>query len=253
MTFPLDGLVWLLLLLGPLLILQRKVHFEIQALLLILTRRMDIVTVLFALLFLPGVFIHELSHFIVARLVGVRTGNFSVLPHNLGNGKLRLGYVETASSDVIRDSLIGAAPLLIGSFIVVYIAQVRFGFTSIINIFSFENPKMVLDALMNLRSVPDFWLWFYLLFAISSTMLPSASDRRAWLPLAGIFVLFGILGLFLGIGPWVLRNLLPTLNAGLRALALVFGISGAIHLLLLVPFFLFRSSLSKITGLEIQT
>jgi hypothetical protein len=29
-------------------------------------------------------------------------------------------------------------------------------------------------------SVPDVWLWFYLIFAISNAMLPSASDRESW-------------------------------------------------------------------------
>jgi hypothetical protein len=97
MTLQFDGFVWLLLLLGPLLLLQRKVHFELQAFLLILIRRMDIVSVLFSLLFFPGVFLHELSHYMVARIVGVRTGKFSLLPQNQGNGRLQLGYVETAA------------------------------------------------------------------------------------------------------------------------------------------------------------
>lgn len=252
MTFWLDGLVWLLLLLGPLLILQRKVHFEIQALLLLLVRRVDIVAVLFSLLFLPGVFLHEMSHFIIARLVGVRTGNFSLLPRNLGDGKLQLGYVEAATSDVIRDSLIGAAPLLFGSILITYIAQAKLGFDILAGVLptgSLENIPGVIQMIVKL---PDFWLWFYLLFIVSSTMLPSTSDRRAWLPLAGIVIFLGLLGIVLGIGPWMVENLGPALNTALRALALAFGISALIHLIMVVPIYLVRRIASKVTGLEVR-
>ena len=253
MVFQLDGFVWLLLLMGPLLILQRKVHFEIQAVLLFITRRIDIVTVLFSILFLPGVILHEFSHFVVARLVGVRTGKFSVIPRNLGNGKLQLGFVETAASDVFRDSLIGAAPLLLASFIIIYIAQAKLGFRSFVYVPGSMNIEIIFDFGINMLDVPDFWLWFYLLFTISSTMLPSASDRRAWLPLAGIVVLIGLIGLIMGIGPWVMSNLVPTLNSGLRVLAVVFGISMLIHLILVIPLFMLRKLLGKITRLDIRT
>jgi hypothetical protein len=252
MTFQFDGLVWLLLLLGPLLLLQRKVHFEIQAFLLILIRRMDIVTVLFSLLFLPGVFLHELSHYVVARIVGVRTGRFSLLPRNQGNGRLQLGYVETAASDVVRDSLIGAAPLIFGSVIIILIAQSRLGFNELDFTFNSQTPQIVWSTLQAILLVPDFWLWFYLLFAISSTMLPSASDRRAWLPFALIFFLLVIFGLLLGIGPWMADNLAPTLNRGLRVLALVIGISAIIHLLLVIPLYFARIISGRITGLAVR-
>ena len=68
---------------------------------------------IFSFIFLPGVFLHELSHFIMAKLLGVRTGRFSLLPQSLPDGRLQLGYVETTRSDIVRDSLIGAAPLIV--------------------------------------------------------------------------------------------------------------------------------------------
>ena len=61
----LDGLWWLLLLLGPLLLLQRSLHREIQVLFLVVTRRPDIAIALFSVLFFPGVLLHEGSHYLV--------------------------------------------------------------------------------------------------------------------------------------------------------------------------------------------
>ena len=66
----LNGLMWLLLLLGPLLFLQHHLHREIQAIFLLLTRRAEIAIMLFSLLFLPGVLLHEGSHYLAARYHG---------------------------------------------------------------------------------------------------------------------------------------------------------------------------------------
>ena len=117
-----DGLLWLLIALVLLVFLQRSLHREIQAVFLIITRRPGLTQSIFALIFLPGVFLHELSHFLAAKLLGVRTGKFSLIPQAQPNGKLRLGYVETASGGFVRDALIGAAPLVTGSLIVAYLA-----------------------------------------------------------------------------------------------------------------------------------
>ncbi len=110
----LTGLVWFIASLVPLVFLQRLLHREIQAVFLILTRSPKATIGLFSVLFLPGVLLHELSHFIVAKLLGVRTGNFSLVPRLTPEGQLILGYVETARSDYLRDSLVGMAPLLAG-------------------------------------------------------------------------------------------------------------------------------------------
>ena len=105
-----DGVLYLLILLGPLFILQRSLHRETQAIFLLLTRRTELAIILFSLLFFPGILLHESSHYLTARLLGVRTGKFSLVPRVQPGGRLQLGYVETASSDWLRDALIGAAP-----------------------------------------------------------------------------------------------------------------------------------------------
>src|SRR3972149_5364942 len=108
------GLIWFILMLLPLVLLQRLLHREIQAVILITTRNPPLTIGLFSILFFPGVFLHELSHFLMAKLLGVRTGSFSIIPRPLQNGRLQLGYVATAKTDIVRDSLVGAAPLIAG-------------------------------------------------------------------------------------------------------------------------------------------
>ncbi|HXD10703.1 MAG TPA: hypothetical protein VN653_11620, partial [Anaerolineales bacterium] len=118
----LAGFFWFVLMLVPLILLQRLLHREIQAVFLILTRSAQLTMGIFQFIFLPGVFLHEASHFLMAKILRVPTGRFSILPQPLSDGRLRLGYVETARSDIIRDSLIGAAPLIFGTIFVAYIA-----------------------------------------------------------------------------------------------------------------------------------
>jgi hypothetical protein len=247
----LGGLFWLLVLLGPLLILQRGLHREVQAIFLILTRRPDITIVMFSLVFFPGVLLHESSHFLMARLLGVRTGRFSLLPRPLENGRLQLGYVETSSADWLRDALIGAAPLLTGGLFVAYAGLERLGLLSIWQLSSAGGLAALNDSLPGLFNQPDFWLWFYLTLTVSSTMLPSAADRRAWLPLGFmIAVLLGI-SLLAGAGNWLLENLALPLNRVFTAIAVVFGISVIVHLVLLLPLWFCRHLLSWLVKVDI--
>lgn len=247
----LQGLMWLLLLLGPLFIAQRSLHREIQAIFLLLTRRTDFSIALFSLLFFPGVLLHEASHFVMARLLGVRTGRFSLLPRPLPNGRLQLGFVETQATDWVRETLIGAAPLLAGGLLVAYAGVQRLGLTAAWDALNSNTPGAIQAALRGMLDRPDFWLWFYLAIAVSSTMLPSASDRRAWLPLGLTAVLLLAAGLLAGAGPWLLENAAPYLNQALEAAALVLAISLGLHLVLLPPFWLARRGLSHLSGLEV--
>jgi hypothetical protein len=234
--------------------LQRRLHFEIQAVLLLLTRRAEIALALFSLLFFPGVFLHETSHYVIARLVGVKTGHFSLLPQPLPDGRLRLGYVETASTDLLRDALIGIAPLLAGGAFVIYAGQYQLDLPGLWESIRSTEMGSWTAGISKLYRLPDFWLWFYLVFAVSSTMLPSASDRRAWLPVALFAVLVAGVALFAGAGAWMVGiwpHLAPWFNQALRGLALIFGISSAVHLILLPPCWLLRKSLARLRGLTI--
>jgi hypothetical protein len=226
-------------------------HREVQTIFLLLTRRSDLSIALFALLFFPGVLLHEGSHFIAAKLLRVRTGRFSIIPHPLPDGRLQMGYVETASSDWLRDTLIGAAPLITGGLFVAYAGLARLGLQELWQAYVAGGWKAALALLPQITSQADFWVWFYLTLVVSSTMLPSASDRRAWLPL-GLTAL-ALLGasLLAGAGPWLAQNLAPVLEVLFLSVAVVFGISAGVHLLLVLPLWAVRRILGWWLRLEV--
>ncbi len=242
-----SGLIFFILSLLVYLVVQRRLHREIQGVFLLLTRSPSLALGLFAILFFPGVLIHETSHWIAAKLVGVRTGKFSLIPQLQPDGTLRLGYVEAAPADVFRETIIGAAPFVSGILAVGWIAVSPL---KVLAMRQIQSIPGLWNALTELVNLPDFWLWFYLAFTISSTMLPSASDRRAWLPATLILGFIGLTFILAGAGEWLLVLVEP-INRLLNAIALVFVFSLLLHGCLILPFWLLRKFLSRVTGLEV--
>lgn len=248
----LSGLFWFVAMLVPLILLQRLLHREIQAVFLILTRDGRITMGIFALIFLPGVFLHELSHFVMAKILRVPTGRFSIFPRSLPDGRLQLGYVETGRADIVRDSLIGAAPLIVGTVFVAYVAVERFEMRVLWDVIRNGQTNLFWMGMQALPRVRDFYLWFYLVFAVSSTMMPSESDRHAWLELAiSVGVLFSFT-LLLGAGPWLLSTLAPSISSFLGFVAVIFGLSSVVHVVLILPTALLHRLLARITGVDVK-
>lgn len=248
----LSGLLWCAITLLPLTYLQRLLHHEIQASFLILSRSSEFTIALFSIIFLPGVMLHELSHYLIALVLGVPTARFSLLPQMLPNGRLQLGYVETVKTDIFRDSLIGAAPLITGGSLIAYLAVTRLDLLPLWDALRNGQFGLLWLGLTLLPRTQDFPLWFYLLFTISSTMLPSQSDRHAWLPLGVTLLVVLGLAILAGAGPWMVHNLAPVLNRFLSSAAVVFGLSAAVHAILILPAGALHLGLTRLTGLDVQ-
>jgi hypothetical protein len=163
-----------------------------------------------------------------------------------------LGFVETSQTDWIRASLIGAAPLIAGGLFVAYAANYRMDLQLLWDVLRQSQFDLFWKGVAALPKLNDFWLWFYLTFVVSSTMLPSSSDRHAWMPFT--LVLFLLLGLaiLVGAGPWMLERLAPPLNSMVKAVAMLFGISVIVHTVLFLPIFGFHKLLVRLTGLDVK-
>jgi hypothetical protein len=204
---------------------------------------------IFSMLFFPGVLLHEASHLVMARLLGVRTGRLSLTPKPLPGGKLRLGFVEIAQTDFFRDGLIGAAPLLAGGIFIAFAGLRQMGLAPLVQI---GVPVQFGDLAVRLKALTghaDFWIWFYLVFAVSSTMFPSPSDRRSWLPLGlAAAVLLG-LSLVCGAGPWMETHLAPGVNRSFQAITAILVVCLAVQMMILIPIWCIRRIISRLTGL----
>ena len=251
MTSQLAGFFWFVFMLVPLILLQRLLHREIQAVFLIMTRDARLTMGIFSFIFLPGVFLHETSHFLMAKILRVPTGRFSLFPQSLPDGRLQLGYVETAKADIVRDSLIGAAPLIAGTLFVAYVSLYPLDMRILWDTLRNGQFNLFWMGVSGLPHVNDFYLWFYLTFVVSSTMMPSESDRHAWLELViSVGTLFAI-ALLIGAGPWMLDTVAPLVSGFLSSVAVIFGLSSVVHVILILPAALLHKMLARVTGVDI--
>ena len=178
--------------------MSQQVAYQIQALLYHLTRSEDMMTVGIFLAYLPGIFIHESAHWLMAKLLRLKTGKFRVWPRRQG-GSIGLGSVNVQRGGAWRDSLVGMAPLLVGSILITVIAQQTFLAFRMTDAWSRGAWGAGLQAFWQGLGGQDGLLWAYLLFAIANAMMPSASDRQPLksliLYVAGAVALYLILDL----------------------------------------------------------
>lgn len=137
-------------------LLARTLHLGFGRLFANATHSYKITTYFLALLFLPGTFVHETSHFLMALFLLVPVGTIDLVPRIEGRGVV-LGSVPVGKTDFVRRTLIGFAPVLFGLIIIVFCLW----FVSSRGLF--ENPLVVLAV-------------SYLCFEVGNTMFMSKRD-----------------------------------------------------------------------------
>jgi len=214
---------------GLVLVLERYVHRRLQEFWLALTGHGEAATLFYSLVLLPGVALHEVSHALMAILLGVKVRKLSLRPERQPNGVIRLGYVEVLRSDKVRTSLIGAAPLFVGVAALIFIGLEVFSLQAIQDALAAGNTNGVIDSIKTIVSANDAWIWIYLVFAIANSMMPSTSDTQAWPPVIGILVALAALALFLG-GTNLIHTISPLAQYILRWLTAAFIVTLVIDL-----------------------
>jgi hypothetical protein len=143
------------------------------------TRSKKLTILWLAILFFPGTFIHELSHYLMAVFINVRVGDMEFLPEVQEHG-VKLGSVSIAKTDPFRRLLIGMAPFLFGTAII--LALLYFG--SVYNLFS------------------HYWfsiLTGYIVFEIGNTMFSSRKDMEGALELLIVLFMLMLILYFAGL------------------------------------------------------
>jgi hypothetical protein len=186
----------LLILFCCLVLLTQWTTKHIQGVGYLITGDGQIALYLYFVLIFPGVLIHELSHALAAWLMGVKVRRLSIGIRRKGRGgQVALGSVDIAGTGHIRASLIGLAPFVAGCFVILVIGGMVFDFRLPA---PFTLPRFW-QELQSAYNVPDFWLWVYLVFAISNALLPSAADRRTWGTTLLFLLTLGALAYFSGL------------------------------------------------------
>ncbi len=229
-------------------LLQEQLHRHIQGLVLLLTGDERAVAAVHFLLLLPGIVVHELSHWLAARLLGVRCGPISLGPQRKRGQQVRFGSVQIGRTDAVRESLIGLAPLVVGTGLVLVLARWGFGLLPTAEL----RPALWPARLLRCLQARDAWLWVYLIFAVANAMLPSASDRRAWrtfgLYLALVLaVTYALIGIPQGSETWLAWG-----ARLLGYLAAAFSLTAAIDLAALLFILLMERLVGLLTGRRVE-
>lgn len=182
-------------------LLSRRLIKKLSGFIYKFTRSQKITVAFIAFLFLPGTLIHELAHFLTATILFVPTGNISLWPKIEEDG-VRLGSVGIGKSDFLRRSIIGFAPFLIGTAL-------------ILGILFYAYSNNILDNELFLLIAG------YLVFQIGNTMFSSKKD------LEGTWIFF----IFLA----AIALALYLLNFQITVPSSVFEVVKQANILLLIP------------------
>ncbi len=210
---------------GLTLFLQRWLHQHIQGLTFAVTGDPGCAMRILFFLLLPGIILHEGSHWVVANLIGVRTGKVSFGVARARGKQFSLGSVTVERTDSVRESLIGLAPFVVGLGAILLIAGYGFDLWP-------DSGLSVGDMLQRVLSTagdPLTWLDIYLVFAVSTAMIPSESDREPW---GGLLVICGavaMVSILLGWTPRIPPDLITWGRRVLDGLTFAFGVSVVVN------------------------
>lgn len=246
---------WVAMALPVLLLVQRWIHRHLRGVAFLLTGRQSWAVIAYALILFPGVLLHELSHWLFANLLGVRTGAVSLLPRQQADGSIQLGYVEYYRHrrlDPIRESLIGGAPLITGTVVILLIGLRVFDVPALSQAVASGEIDGLTSALSEVFSTPDFFLWLYLLFSVSNAMLPSPSDRRAW---PAFIVLLAVIAgalLLLRQQEFLLDGLAGPVATIFGFLGLAFTLAIGVDLVFMFVIYVIETVVSRLKNVELQ-
>ena len=219
----------------PLLLVKRWITQHLQELSLRWVGDAEVALVLYFVVVLPGVVVHEVSHWLMATVLGVRVRRFSIGPVRKGRSRrVSLGSIQVGKVDPIRASLIGLAPLLGGTAVILLIGTLVLGVSDLAEIITSQGWEGVVAALGHLLRVPDFWLWLYLIFAISNAMLPSESDMATIRPVLIFLGIVAAVVLVVGGVPTIPPEVVRAVNAIAGYLATAFALTLAVDLVFML-------------------
>ncbi|MCS7179267.1 MAG: hypothetical protein RML46_08785 [Anaerolineae bacterium] len=241
------ALLWFAGGLGVLLLVERWIHRHLQGVALLTVGDREAALWLYALPLLPGVLLHELSHALAASLLGARVGRLSVFPVRQGD-RIQLGFVPVERTGPVKTALIGLAPLLAGCLALVLIGHLGLGLGPVGTALARADWTGAWEHLRQVTRARDVWVWVYLAFSVSNTMLPSRSDMQAWPVLAAFFAVVVGLVVLLDMGP----ALAGPLSATLRWLAAACTLTVLADLPFILIIAVLEKALCRLKGVRVE-
>ena len=217
----------------------------------LVTKQYQTTTILYYAFFLPGIILNQFIFWLAAGFLNVSAERTIEWPQKQEIGELKLDFIRLSKNVTpFRLAIISTAPLLVGMFTVWHIAN------NILSVPGFLTEMNIGGSLVNLSTAlshftnaPDFWIWVYLAFAISNTMMPNFANLRAWrIILAIIGILIAALYI-LGAGDQVvMSNLRGPVTDALNSLSSVFAIIIGLDIFMVAVLGTMEAIIERVTG-----
>ena len=239
------SLLWFVSTLFVLILISRWLNRHVQGVALLLTNSPDVAMYASYGAFFPGIVLHELSHWLAAQVLGVRTWGISLRPKRTAGRQIYYGSVQIERVDALRRSLIGLAPFIAGGLAV-------FLFTSIgLGVMPMTVPRS-LDDLWMYWAVDDVWVWIYMTFAVSNAMMPSSSDREPWLPVLLFMAVIAALLIATDAITLIPAAVVALVLRGVDYVSYAFTLTIAVDLIFALAIFLLEGLLMLLLGRQVK-
>lgn len=210
--------------------MERWLHQHLFKVGWLLTKDFRTTTVLFYVLFLPGIILHEASLFFAASFLNVRAERALTFPQVQEIADLKLNFIKLSNrAPRWKIALIEFAPPLVGILVISLIASGILDVTSALTVMRTGDLRDVSTGWGMLVAKPDFWLWVYIMFTVANTMTPRFTAQRALRP---ALIFLGVMGIALaaaGLLDQVLAPLITPLAQFINVLAAMFGVTVALN------------------------
>ncbi len=217
----------------------------------LVTKQYQTTTILYYAFFLPGIILNQFVFWLVAGFLNVSAERSIAWPEKQEIGELKLDFIRLSKNvSPLRFALISTAPLLVGMLAVWQIAN------NVLNVPAFLTEMNEGGFLINLSTAinhftnaPDFWIWVYLAFAVSNTMMPNFANLRGWRIV--LIILGCIIAAFyiLGAGDQVvMNNLRGPVTDALNSLSSVFAIIIGFDVFMVAVLGTIEAIIERITG-----
>jgi hypothetical protein len=217
----------------------------------LVTKQYQTTTILYYAFFLPGIILNQLIFWLAAGFLNVSAERTIAWPEKQEIGELKLDFIRLSKNVTpFRLAIISTMPLLVGMIAVWHIANNVLAVPTFLTELNAGGFLVnISTALAHFTNAPDFWIWVYLAFAISNTMMPNFANLRGWRIVLTIIGVIIAAFYILGAGDQVVMSNLrgPVTNA-LNSLSSVFAIIIGLDIFMVAVLGTMEAIIERITG-----
>jgi hypothetical protein len=215
----------------------------------LVTKNFQTTTILYYTFFLPGVVLYELVRYLVAGILDVRAERAIAFPESQEIAELKLNFIKlNRKAPGWKIFIIQSAPPIVGLLLIYIIAVNIFDVEMIFATLAPGTLEAIIATFTRLLSIPDFWIWAYLVFTISGVTIPNWIVVTGW---RSILITGAGIGGFLfliGIGENVSSAITPSIYNGLNALSLLFALMMMLNGIGTALLSAIENSIERVTG-----